>query len=230
MSWIERPKSAKPANPSKKFLEWSSEHKTFHYWDKEKGEKGERVYLELPLKFVILEHYHTITGFDQDENTGIYANEVFMIGQETLNVRRFKGQPVAEGLYKDIKNDVNKVGGRYARSIYAVTTDKELVNFKLMGSAVSSYYDFIDKFGDSNFDTRWIKVAKFEEGKKGAVKYTYPVFEPSTPIKDKSALQPFADELQEYILKYLEGDMVPKESEVDKYNASKESESYEEED
>lgn len=199
MSWIERPEN-KVSNPAKKFLEWKSEEKCFSYYDKA---KGENVKVELPFTFVILEHYHTVKGWNDASESGIYSNEVFAIGSDELEVKAFKGGQIAKGLYKEIKPKIIQAGGHYCRSIYAVSKDQELINISLKGSGVSSYSDFIQYLGDNNFDKNWITVTGAEEKKKGKVKYSTPIFEVGAPIKDKSKLMPFAEELQEYMIEYL---------------------------
>ena len=198
MSWLER-QETKSKNPAKKFLSWKSEEKKFGYYDKE---KEENVLIDLPFKFVILEHYHTVKGWNDASESGIYSNEVFQIGNEELQVKSFKGGKIAEGLYKDNKPTIVAAGGHYARSIYAVTNDLEIINISLKGSGVSSYSDFINEIGDLNFDKNWIEVTEAKELKKGKVKYSIPIFKKSTAIKDKSKLMPFADELQDYMIDY----------------------------
>lgn len=219
MSWLERPER-KSTNPANKFLQWSSNDKCFKYFDKE---KEENVLVPLPLRFVILENYHTVKGWHEKSESGIYSNEVFMIGQEELVVKSFKGGLIAKGLYNNNKEVIHNAGGHYARSIYAVTDKLELINISLKGSAVSEYSNFVKEFGD-DFTKSWVKVEKADERKKGSVKYSVPVFEKDKDIKDKSKLQPFANELQEYILEYMNKDdnLVSRDrSEVDKYNNSK---------
>ena len=49
---------------------------------------------------------HTVRGWSNSSESGIYSNEVQYIGQEELNVRSFKGGEIACGLWKDIKNKV----------------------------------------------------------------------------------------------------------------------------
>jgi hypothetical protein len=198
MSWLKR-EETKSKNPAKKFLSWKSEEKKFGYYDKE---KEENVLIDLPFKFVILEHYHTVKGWNDASESGIYSNEVFQIGNEELQVKSFKGGKIAEGLYKDNKPTIVAAGGHYARSIYAVTNDLEIINISLKGSGVSSYSDFINDIGDGNFDKNWIEVTEAKELKKGKVKYSIPIFKKSTAIKDKSKLMPFADELQDYMIDY----------------------------
>ena len=200
MSWLERPET-KSKNPAVKFLEWSSNYRCFTYYDKE---KEETVQVELPLKFVILEHYHTVKGWNDKSGSRIFSNEVLFLGTEELKVKSFKGGEIADGLYKEIKSKVSGAGGHYARSIYAVTTDLELVNISLKGSAVAKYSDFIQEFGDNNFDKSWVVVKEAQDMKKGAVSYTVPVFEKAQDIKDTSKIMPFADSLMSYMVGYKE--------------------------
>lgn len=213
MSWLQRPEK-KHSNPATKFLEWSSNDKCFKYYDKE---KKDNVLLPLPFKFVILEHYHTVKGWNDASESGIYSNEVYGISKETMSVKSFKGGKIAEGLYKDIKTQVNSAGGKYHRSIYAVTNELEIVNISIKGSAVSSYSDFIQEIGDYNFDKNWIAVTGAQDGKKGSIKYSTPIFEKADAIKDPTKIAPFAEMLQSYMLEYNNKDEGRVASEVDKY-------------
>ena len=110
----EAPKSA---NPTSKYLEWKSNDKSFSYYDRE---AGENVKVELPLKFLFLQNYHTVKGWNDASESGIYSNEVFYIGSEPMTVRSLKGGVIAEGLYKDIKPTITAAGGKYNRSIYVM--------------------------------------------------------------------------------------------------------------
>ncbi|MEX0939756.1 MAG: hypothetical protein WDZ41_00170, partial [Candidatus Babeliales bacterium] len=218
MSWIERPER-KSQNPAKKFLEWKSDKKCFVYYDKEAKENVE---VALPFNFVILEHYHTVKGWHDKSESGIYSNEVFAIGSDEVEVKAFKGGLIAKGLYKEIKGQIKDAGAHYSRSIYAVTKDLEIVNIQLKGSGVSAYSDFINDFGDNNFDKHWVKISEAKELKKGKVNYSIPVFEKGQAIKDKSKLKPFAEELGEYMAEYLHGTPPNRDnSAVDKYEAEK---------
>lgn len=215
MSWLERPEK-KNDNPATKFLSWSSNDKCFKYYDKEKKED---VLVPLPLKFVILEHYHTVKGWNDASESGIYSNEVLFTGTEELEVKAFKGGLLAKGLYKEIKHTVAEKGGHYCRSIYVVLETGELANISLKGSAVREYSEF-DKLHSNKWQNNWFAVTDAKEAKKGSVKYTVPVFEVADPIKDASKIIPFVEQLQSYMNDYFK----PAEnlSEVDKYEASKE--------
>lgn len=219
MSWLERPEK-KSSNPATKFLEWKSNDKCFSYYDKE---KQENVKVPLPLKFVILEHYHTIKGWNDASESGIYSNEVLYTGSEELEVKSFKGGLIVKGIYKDIKQKVNESGGKYHRSIYAVTNDLEIINISLKGAAVSEYSKFIKENGDNFFTQNWVEITDVIDGKKGSIKFSSPVFKKSTPIKDASKIKPFAETLQSYMNDYMpkaSGERV--NSTVDAYNESKE--------
>src|SRR6056297_509635 len=215
---------SKSNNPATRFLEWKSNDKCFAYYDKE---KGENIKLPLPLKFVILEHYHTVKGWNDASESGIYANEVLYTGSEELHVKTFKGKDIAKGIYKEIRTQILDAGGKYHRSIYAVTNDLEIINISLKGAAVSEYSNFIEKHSDRCFTTNWIEVKDVVEGKKGAVKFTSPSFSLSTKIKDASKLQPFAETLQKYMDDYMpkpSGERVG--SVVDAYMEEKEEEDF----
>lgn len=221
MSWLERPEK-KSTNPAKKFLEWKSDEKCFSFYDKE---KKENVKVELPLSFVILEHYHTVKGWNDKSESGIYSNEVYSIGSEKMEVKSFKGGTIATGYYKDIKENVKNAGGHYSRSIYAVTNDLEIINISLKGSGVAAYSEFVNLIGDNNFDKNWVTISGAKELKKGKVNYSIPIFEKGPEIKDKSKLIPFAQELQEYMIAYTSNDKPTREnSAVDKYFEANEDE------
>ena len=87
MARLNRPTN-ETSNPVAKYLNWKSNDKCFSYYDKA---KGENVKVELPIKFLFLEHYHTVKGWNDSSESGIYSNEVYSIGKEPLSVKAFKG-------------------------------------------------------------------------------------------------------------------------------------------
>ena len=66
----------KSTNPTSKFMEWKSNNKSFSYYDKENKQNVE---VKLPLTFLVLEEFHTIKGFSDADQTGIYSNEILQI-------------------------------------------------------------------------------------------------------------------------------------------------------
>lgn len=200
MARLDRPEQ-KSENPAGKFLQWKSNDKCFSYYDKQKEENIE---VKLPFKFLFLEHYHTVKGWNDATESGIFSNEVYVIGSTEFTVKAFKGKaPIAVGLYKDHKEVINLAGGKYHRSVYVMTEKGEIINISLKGSAVKSYSDF---YGENNrlLDNQWIEVNKATDGKKGSIKFSYPEFtmgDTITDADDKLA-QEAVKVLQEYINTY----------------------------
>lgn len=218
MARLERPTN-QSSNPATKFLQWKSNDKCLSYYDKE---KGENILVSLPFKFIFLEHYHTVKGWNDKSVSGIYSNEVFLIGQEPLTVKAFKGGEIASGLYSEIRTKVKDAGGVYHRSIYGMNEDGEIVNLQLKGSAVSSYSDFFKENQNHIENDSWIEIASAKEGKKGAVKFTTPEFklgEKTTPAQEKQ-ISEAVSELQSYIKDYFNPIAERANSEVDKYDAA----------
>ena len=82
MGFIDRPET-KSVNPTSKFLEWKSNEKCFSFYNKEIKDNEQ---VKLPLTFLVLEEYHTVKGFSDKDETGIYSNEVLQIGNEEMEV------------------------------------------------------------------------------------------------------------------------------------------------
>ena len=189
------------SNPSTKFLVWKSDDKCFEYYDKEKQEK---VSVALPFKFLVLDELHTIKGWNDASSSGIFSNEVKFISKEIMTVKPFKGNEIAKGLYKDIKEKIVSAGGHYVKSIYIMLEDGSLANLQLKGSAVQKWGEFTQKTRNRLPD-EWVQVTKAIEGKKGAVKFFTPDFSFERSITEDEAMQ--ADEafnvLETYLKAYL---------------------------
>lgn len=198
--------SNKSSNPTTKYLEWKSNDKSFSYYDKS---KGENVKVELPFKFVFLQHYHTVKGWSDASGSGIYSNEVYFIGSEPMAVKSFKGGVIAEGLYKDIKPTITNAGGKYHRSVYVMLEDGSLANISFKGAVVREWSIFMEN-NANNCDVKWVEVNTANEQKKGSVKYTTPDFTLGESISkaDATKADKVAGEFQEYISSYLKKDEV----------------------
>lgn len=200
MARLTRPTTGS-STPVTKYLNWKSNDKSFAYYDKE---KGENIKVELPLKFLFLEHYHTVKGWNDASESGIYSNEVYSIGKEPLTIKAFKGGEIASGLYKENRDQIINAGGVYHRSIYAMLENGDLVNFQLKGIGVKAYSDF---YNDNNhlLDNQWIEINSAKDGKKGAVKFSSPEFTIGSSInkaEDKMANE-CAGILQNYMDSYF---------------------------
>jgi hypothetical protein len=191
-------KSNSSNNPTKRYLDWKSNNKSFEYYDKEAGEK---VSVELPLKFVFLQHYHTVKGWHDASQSGIYSNEVFYIGSEEMNVKSFKGGSIASGLYKDIKVDLMNAGAKYHRSVYVMLEDGTIANVSMKGAVVKEWSDFID-VNKSLVDTKWVEVSSTKDQKKGSIKYSTPEFKLGGDLNPNDIKN--ADRSAEMLKEYLD--------------------------
>lgn len=159
-------------NPSQFYLEWNSELSSFCYYS---SDEQKRIPFELPFRFLALKFMNTITGYNEDLRKGIYSNEVSDTRMEHFRVFYRDGSTITTGLYSYIKDEVNAVGGRFTKSIYAMTPKGILINIKLTGTQMINF-GVIEKHGD-RWKDEWIEVSKCEtrqnrEGKD----FTVPIF------------------------------------------------------
>lgn len=187
-------------NPTKIFMEWASNDKTFKFYNKE---KKENVLLELPFKFLALMEMHTVKGWNDASESAIYSNEVKFIGTEELTVKSFKGGLIAKGLYKEIKEQIKGAGAHYTKSIYVMLEDGTIANLQLKGSVVREWGEFTKKTRARLFD-EWVEVKEALEMKKGSIIYTVPTFLFNTSLTNEEGKM--ADDswniLEEYIDRY----------------------------
>lgn len=168
--------------PASKYLEWASEDKQLRYYDKEAGTNGANVLVALPVNFVVLMERHTIKGWHDDSESGIWSNEVEDLNTEVLSVKAFKGGSIIKGLYKDIKEAVKAAGGHYCKSIYVTTGTGEIWNVSFKGSAVFAWGEFI-KRDRNRLVGEIVTITGSEDKKKGKIDYSIPVFEFGAKIK-----------------------------------------------
>lgn len=186
-------------NPCTKFIEISSDDGTFFYYDKEKELK---ILVPMPVYFAVLDELSTIQGFNKRNKCGVYSNEIHSTVKEVLRVKTFKGGESAIGFYQDIRDTIVAMGGKFAKSVYALLVDPEggaeFVNFSFKGAAFSAWLD--KGFNPMNFI---VGVSEFVEEKNGNNTYQVPVFKAfkSNPEIDAAAVE--QDKvLQEYLRVY----------------------------
>jgi hypothetical protein len=188
-------------NPATKFIDWKSNDKCFSFYDRE---TSANVQIPLPFKFLVLEELHTVKGWNDASSSQINSNEVKFISRDEMTVKPFKGNEIAKGLYKDIKEKIKAAGGHYVKSVYCMLEDGSIANLQLKGAACQSYGDFTAKTR-SRLTDEWVVVAKAIDGKKGAVKYTTPGFAFDKSLSESEA--DLADEafntLEAYLKTYL---------------------------
>ena len=193
--------SSPQSNPATKFLSWKSNDKHFEFFDKENKVK---VPVELPFKFLALDEMHTVSGWSDSCNSGIYSNEVKFISKEIMTVKPFKGNEIAKGLYSDIKEKIKAAGAHYVKSIYIMLEDGSLANIQLKGAACQAWGEFTKK-NRTRLPDEWVTVKKAVEGKKGAVKFYTPEFTFDKSLSESE--MDLADEafgiLETYLKAYL---------------------------
>jgi len=158
-------------NPCQKFIDIKSDKGQLVYWDKENERQVE---IPLPIHFIVLDELSTITGYNKKHDCGLYSNEVHNITSEILKVKTFKGGESVTGLYQDIKFEVNSLGGKYTKSVYAMLVQKgntEMVNFKFKGAAFSAW---VDK--KINTDQFIVAITGFKDETNGNTDYKVPIF------------------------------------------------------
>jgi hypothetical protein len=189
------------SNPATKFIDWKSNDKNFSYYDKE---TKENVPISLPFKFLVLDELHTVKGWHDATQSAIYSNEVKFISKEVMTVKPFKGNEIAKGLYKDIKEKIVSAGGHYAKSIYIMLEDGTLANLQLKGSAVQQWGEFTNK-NRTRLPDEWVVVKTTKDGKKGVVKFSMPefVFEKSLSESEMVMADEVFNTLETYLKSYL---------------------------
>lgn len=202
-------------NPSTQFLEWKSKDKCFSYYDKE-GMLN--VNIALPLKFVVLEELSTIKGWSDSNASGIYSNEVKFLSTQELTVKPFKGNPIAKGLYSEIKDVVKMAGGHYVKSVYIMLENGKLANIQLKGSAVQAWGEFT-KANRNKLTTNWTVIDKAIAGKKGSVTYSTPnaVLGDVLDAEGESHADLAYNTLEAYLNVYLAKPVVAEEAEEEVY-------------
>ena len=190
-------KSQGSSNPATAFLEWKSEKGCFQFYDKE---KGQTVDVPLPLNLVILKQLNTVKGYHEKSNSGIYSNEVVSLAKDPLTVKAFKGGTIASGMWNDIKSKVDAEGGRFNKSIYAMTEKGKLINLSLQGATVSAWFDF-EQENRSRLADEMLSIFGIKSEKKGRVEYSVPEFKILRSLSATEGVQ--ADELYAKVIKYL---------------------------
>jgi hypothetical protein len=200
------------SNPATKFLDWKSNDKCFSYYDKE---QQTNVQVPLPFKFLVLDELHAVKGWNDATSSGIYSNEVKFISKEQMTVKPFKGNEIAKGLYKDIKEKIVAAGGHYVKSIYIMLEDGSLANIQLKCSAVQKWGEFTTKTR-SRLTDEWVVVEKAVEGKKGVVKFNTPEFKFLNSLSENESI--IADNAFDILENYLKAYLVKAEPVVNESN------------
>lgn len=191
-------------NPSTRWFEWNGEKGAISYYDKEAKLTMD---VALPFTFILLDELAGIRGWHDPSQSGIYSNEVKDTRQDALIVKAFKGGTLAEGVYRDIKDRVNSLGGSFTTNCYLAYKNEAsqltigAIRFK--GAALAAWMEF-RKQHRSDFYTKAVKVDGFTEGKKGRIVFRVPKFTMVDISPDSIAAAVELDKkLQEFLKGYL---------------------------
>ena len=201
-------------NPSTRWFEWAGGSDTgfVRWYNKESKE-----YVRADgFTFLLLDELSTVKGWHEASESGIFANEVRDTRQEVFVVRSFKGGELASGIYTSIRDRIVAMGGHYCASLYLAYKDGEelkIGNLSLKGAAAGAWMEFKraappkkDGSGKSvrSYLVDAIKIAGYEQMKKGATIYRVPKFALS-PVSEATNQQAIAldVDLQAFLTDYL---------------------------
>jgi len=198
------------ASPVIRWLEWTGDLKNadhLRYYDKaDKHNVG----VPMPCQMLLLDELASVRGWSELHQAGIYSNEVRSTTTEEFVVRAHgDARPLARGLYKDIRADVQAAGGRYHASLYVygeVGGDAGIHNLKLRGAALAAWMEFRRQARGAVYE-RALSITVGPEQKKGSVRYVVPAFALADVTPAQAAAAVAADrELQAYLTEYFARD------------------------
>lgn len=173
----------------------------FKYYDREKKED---VKLPMPFRFIPLEVLSTIKGFNNEFKCGIVSNEVKYIAKEPLEVKTWKGGLSVKGLYKDIKGEIDAIGGKYGNSVYVgffIDDKLEIANIQIHGAALSPFIEY-GKTHKKLTEEGAMQVKSFKEDTVGDNTFASPIFE-ELVVSAETLVD--ADKLGIKLKEYLDG-------------------------
>lgn len=193
-------------NPAVRWFEWNGERGDVRYFDRD---LKENVILPLPFSFLLLDELATVRGWDDASGSGIYANEVRDTRTDRFVVKSFKGGTLASGLYKDIRDRIHTIGGKFVANCYIgfkskpTDTDLKIGSLRFKGAALGAWMAFRKDHRKELFEQA-VTISGFTEGKKGRIVYKMPEFalKPITAESNSEAVR-LDEALQEWLESYL---------------------------
>lgn len=191
-------------NPATRFFEWNGENGVVRHYDKD---AKKNIDMPLPFTFLLLDELAGVRGWHDASSSGIYSNEVRDTRTDILVVKAFKGGTLAEGLYKDIKDKANSLGGQFNANCYIAFKGDggalAIGSLKFKGAALGAWMEF-RKANRSGLYAKAISVTGFTEGKKGRIIFRVPTFElKDISVETNAAAVTLDKQLQEWLDGYL---------------------------
>lgn len=190
-------------NPATRWFEWNGEQGVVRYYDKE---AKKNVDIGNDFSFILLDQLGSVRGWHEASGSGIYSNEVKDTRQDVLVVKAFKGGTLAEGLYKDIKLEVNAEGGQFVANCYIAfkqDTGLAIGSLRFKGAALGAWMEFC-KAHRADLYKKAVRINGYTEGKKGRVVFRVPVLslKDIAPQTDAEAIA-LDQQLQEFLASYF---------------------------
>jgi hypothetical protein len=202
-------------HPASRWVEWNGAKGTLRYFDKEINnakdpqKKGDNVIIAQPFTFLVLEETAAVKGWHKPSKSSITSNEVKDTREQPFYVKSFKGGPIANGLYAQIKEKVTYNGGYYQSNVYAAfknpaTKALDLAVLQFNGACLKSWMDFRKKAGKALYE-KAIVINGSTVGHTGEVEFHMPIFslKDVTPETDTAAIEFDAKVLQPYLKEYF---------------------------
>jgi hypothetical protein len=204
-------------NPAVRFFDWAGATGEVTYFDKTRGENGERVAVDLPFRFLILDKMTQVTGGVEryGKYEGFWSNAIRSTELKTrpLVVRSKQGVE-CQGLYEQIKghHGVKFMTGLYI-AFYDENEHLQIGYLKLKGAALTAWIEFTKPIKNV-YDGAFSIVGRVQK-KKGATTYYEPEFKHTTKLKpetEESATALDRDVLQPYLTAYFAQQQEPEQS------------------
>lgn len=199
-----RPHENGTPNPATRWFEWQGEHGTVRYYDKD---AKQNIDVPLPFTFILLDELGSVRGWHDASQSAIYSNEVKDTRADVLIVKAFKGGTLAEGMYRDIKDRVNTLGGAFNANCYVAFKgagdELAMGSLRFKGAALGAWMEF-RKAHRSELYTKAVTITGFTEGKKGRIIFRVPTFATVAISAETSTAAVALDEqLQAFLDGYL---------------------------
>jgi len=163
-------------NPAVRWFEWNGEHGVVRYYDKT---EKQNVQMPMPFQFLLLDELASVRGWHDASDSGIYSNEVRDTRTDLLVVKSFKGGTLAEGLYKDIKDRVNSLGGQFVANCYIGFKQNgglEIGSLRFKGAALGAWMECRKAHRGDLYESA-VDITGYTEGKKGRIVFRVPIFD-----------------------------------------------------
>ena len=201
-------------SPARFLITWDSDNICWKVFDRrEKGELNYPAVGDGGLRFIVLDQWNSVGGFNDELNNSYYGNEVRNVTKEPFTVY-CKKKLIVEGLWANIKSTT---GLSFAKIVYVMVKVKdeyEVARIAMTGASCGAWFEFVQKLGgESTLDKEnkdiVISVSETIYGKKGKVEFNTPVFAIVNRTLTPEAIEKadaFDAQLQAYFDKRVNGE------------------------